>query len=50
VLLHPKATIREGVRFLDCGKVVISAGIAAGIGGSRRLLRVATAAVTSRYS
>jgi transcriptional regulator GlxA family with amidase domain len=27
----PRATIREGVRYLDNGQVVLSAGIAAGI-------------------
>lgn len=49
----PKATIREGVRFLDKGKVVTSAGIATGIDAALhvvgKLLGPEQAEKTARY-
>ncbi len=49
----PRATVREGVRFVDNGRVITSAGIAAGIDMSlhvvARLFGPETAAETARY-
>lgn len=49
----PKATILEGVKYVDAGKIVTSAGVSSGIDGAlyvvERLMSRETAEATARY-